>query len=443
MRKKILAMLFTISVASFATAESYLFTNGNLLTMRGDGPVDGEVLVQGGRIAAVGETSGASDENLTVIDMAGGYLIPGLAEMHAHVPRPGGDGAYTEDVLFLWAAHGITTARGMLGHASHLPLREDLRSHRTFGPRLITSGPSFNGSSVSSPEQAQAMVREQHAAGYDFLKIHPGLTAAEYDAMADTARELVIPFAGHVPVDVGLMRALEQGQSSIDHTDGYVHALVPSLGLATPGSGSGFGVGLIEAVDLERLPSLVEATRRAGTWIVPTETLLENFAGDLHELLLRPEIPFIPPELLAHYRRAISQRENDEAALRLLDLRRIITLALHEGGVEMALGSDSPQIFNVPGFSIHRELQSMVAAGLSPLEAIALGTVNPARFFGMEDEFGRIAPGLAADLVLLGSDPLEDIRNTSDIRGVMVRGRWLGAEERQAGLADIAQRYAD
>ncbi len=443
MYKKMLAVLPMLWVAGFAAAESYLFTNGNLLTMSGDGLVGGEVLVQGERIVAVGEISGVSEENLHVIDMAGGYLMPGLAEMHAHVPRPDRDQAYMEDVLFLWAAHGITTVRGMLGHATHLTLREDIRTHRIFGPRLITSGPSFNGSSVSSPEQASHMVREQQAAGFDFLKIHPGLTLAEYTAVAKTARELGMPFAGHVPVDVGLIRALEQGQISIDHTDGFVHALVPNLTPTTPGFGSGFGVGLIDQVDLSRLPSLVDATWKTGTWIVPTETLLENFAGDLDELLRRPEVRFIPPELLARYERAISQRENDDAAARLLELRKVITLALHEGGVELLLGSDSPQVFNVPGFSIHRELQSMVAAGLSPFEAIAIGTMSPARFFGMDDEFGRIAPSLAADLVLLGSDPLKDIRNTSDIRGVMVRGKWLDAKERQARLTDIVQRYVE
>ena len=441
---KLLPLILTIlAAAGPAAAESRLFVNGHLLTMSGDGVSQGEVLVEGERIVVVGDIPANAKQGATVIDMHGGTLMPGLAELHAHVPRPDRDPAYAREVLFLWAAHGITTVRGMLGHATHLALREDILAHRAFGPRLITSGPSFNGGSVSSAEQAEAMVREQHAAGFDFLKIHPGLTLAEYDAMAETARELGMEFAGHIPVDVGLIRALERGQMSIDHTDGFVHALVPDLTPATPGFESGFGVGLIDQVDLERLPSLVAATRQAGTWIVPTETLLENFAGNLDEMLGRPEVRYIPPELLARYERAISRRDNDDAASRLLDLRRIITLALHEGGVELLLGSDSPQIFNVPGFSIHRELQSMVAAGLSPLEAIAIGTVSPARFFGMENEFGRIAPGLAADLVLLGSDPLEDIRNTSDIRGVMVRGRWLGEKERQAGLADIAQRYAE
>ena len=446
MHKKLLPAILTILTiltAGPAAAESWLFVNGHLLTMNGDGVSRGKVLVEGERIVAVGDIPDEAGKGAAVIDMAGGHLMPGFAELHAHVPRPDRDPAYMEDVLFLWAAHGITTARGMLGHATHLALRDDIRAHRAFGPRLITSGPSFNGNSVSSPEEAASMVREQHSAGFDFLKIHPGLTLAEYGTMAETARDLGMPFAGHIPVDVGLLRALEQGQASIDHTDGFVHALVPELTPATPGFGSGFGVGLIDRVDMDRLPSLVEATRQAGTWIVPTETLLENFAGDLDEMLGRPEVRFIPPELLARYERAISQREDDEAATRLLDLRRFITLALHEGGVELLLGSDSPQIFNVPGFSIHRELQSMVAAGLSPLEAIAIGTVSPARYFGMENEFGRIAPGLAADLVLLGGNPLEDIRNTSDIRGVMVRGRWLGEEERQAGLADIARRYAE
>lgn len=443
MLPKVIPILLAMLATGTVQAESYLFANGHLLTPNGGEPSQGEVLVEGERIVAVGKVSGIAPETVNRIDMAGGYLMPGLAEMHAHVPRPDLDRAYTEDVLFLWVAHGITTARGMLGHATHLGLRREVQAHRVFGPRIVTSGPSFNGNSVSSPEQAASMVREQHAAGFDFLKIHPGLTLAEYHALAESARTLGMPFAGHVPVDVGLMRALAQGQSSIDHIDGFVHALVPGLTPATPGYGSGFGVGLVDRAEMGRLASLVEAARQAGTWIVPTETLLENFAGDLDELPARPEVRYLPQPLLERYRRAIAQRENTGQASRLVELRKVLMHRLHEGGVGLLLGSDSPQIFNVPGFSIHRELQAMVAAGISPADAIAAGTINPARFFGMEEEFGRIAPGLAADLVWLGSNPLEDIRNTSDIRGVMVRGRWLGGEERQARLAAIAERLAE
>lgn len=443
MTPSILSAVLMLLLAGASQAQTYLFTNGHLVTMGERGLIEGEVIVEGMRIVAVGDLSSVSRDHLTVIDMHGGYLMPGLAEMHAHVPRGDRDEAYMRDVLFLWLAGGITTARGMLGHESHLRLREDLMAHRELGPRLITSGPSFNGNSVSSPEQAMEMVRAQHKAGYDFLKIHPGVPRDAYDALASTARELGMTFAGHVPVDVGLLWAIEQGQTTFDHVDGYVHALVPDLTSETPGYGSFFGVGLVDQVDLERLPSLVDATREAGAWVVPTETLLENIAGDLDELLSRPEIAFLPKELLEAYKRNVVGGGADSNAAKLVGLRKTIIRALHEGGAELLLGSDSPQIFNVPGFSIHRELESVVAAGLSPFEAIATGTVNAARFFGMEDEFGRISEGLAADLILLGGNPLEDIRNTSDIQAVMVRGRWIDGDERTRRLNEISERYAE
>lgn len=116
---------------------------------------------------------------------------------------------------------------------------------------------------------------------------------------------------------------------------------------------------------------------------------------------------------------------------------------LHEAGVGVLLGSDSPQIFNVPGFSIHRELAAMVAAGLTPQDALLAGTVAPARFFGRSDDFGRLRVGLAADLVLLAEDPTADIGHTRSIRGVMVRGRWLDRAALDEQLQGIAARYAD
>ena len=431
-----------LSFAPIAQSEPMLFTNGHLVTMVDDQATDQELLVEDGRIADVG--SNLSRDGATIIDMQGGYLMPGLAEMHAHVPHPNQSRQYRDDVLFLWVANGVTTARSMLGHPEHLTLQQQIQRHEVLGPRLITSGPSFNGRSVSSPEQAAAMVRAQKQTGYDFLKLHPGLTRAEFDAMADTAHELGIPFAGHVPLEVGLRHALSKGQRTIDHVDGYVRALVSNFGPETPGYQSSFGVGLTEQVDLSLLPELVAATRAAKAWVVPTQTLLDNYATDVDELSSRAEARYLPPQLLANYRRAITNRRgNQEADTALVKLRLSIINALQRGGVGLLLGSDSPQIFNVPGFSIHRELQSIVAAGLSPYEAIATGTVNVARFFGMRDEFGQLRPGLVADVVLVEDNPLEHIEHAQRIRGVMVRGRWLDAGELSQRLADIARRYQD
>ena len=445
MRPRSLARVSTIALlllSSFAASgkSEYLFKNGQLITMVSPDPIRADLLVRDGHITTIGPDLSTSAEAI-VIDMKGGYLMPGLAEMHAHVPAPSQGIQYRDDVLFLWIAHGITTVRGMLGHPDHLTLRQALLDHRVLGPRLITSGPSFNGNSVSSPAQAVEMVQAQQAAGYDFLKIHPGLTLAEYDAMAEEAGLQRIGFAGHVPVAVGLSHALDRRQRTIDHLDGYLAALVPNPDAHGQGARGGFGIGLTPHVDSTRLAGLVQRTHRAGTWVVPTQTLLENsWSGEsVEELIARPQNVYLPRNVLANYTRR-ARNPTSELGLEFLALRSRIIKALHDSGVGILLGSDSPQYFNVPGASIHRELQSMVAAGLTPYEALTTGTANPARFFDLEEEFGRLKPGLAADLVLLSKNPLEDIANSTTIEGVMIRGRWMDKRTREAGLADIARR---
>lgn len=436
-----LLVTLAMTLPGIAVAESHLFRNGTLLTMTPSGAVEADLRVQDQRIAAIGqELAPAADD--VVVDMRGGYLMPGLAEMHAHVPAPDQGRQYRDDVLFLWVANGITTARGMLGHPEHLELRRALATHQVLGPRLFTSGPSFNGDSVSSPSQARAMAREQAAAGYDFLKIHPGLTRAEYDAVADEARRLGLPFAGHVPEDVGLAHALEQGQATIDHLDGVFAYLA---GAAEADAGL-FGIGLAGRIDLGRLSTLADRLKAADAWLVPTETLLENLAAvdGVTALLERPETAYLPPPLRRRYREAVEQRgPGGVDPARALALRKEVLGRLHEAGVGVLLGSDSPQIFNVPGFSIHRELAAMVDAGLTPQDALLAGTVAPARFFGRSDDFGRLRVGLAADLVLLAEDPTADIDHTRSIRGVMVRGRWLDRAALDEQLQGIAARYAD
>src|SRR5690606_37568437 len=117
----------------------------------------------------------------------------------------------------------------------HLALRERIRRHQVLGPRLYTSGPSLNNQTATSPEATARLVREQAAAGYDFVKVHPGPSRAAYDAAVEAARQSGVRLAGHVPADVGLQRALEARQATVDHLDGYVDALVPAAQRANPG----------------------------------------------------------------------------------------------------------------------------------------------------------------------------------------------------------------
>jgi imidazolonepropionase-like amidohydrolase len=315
-------------------------------------------------------------------------------------------------------------------------LREKIDAGEILGPRLVTSGPSFNGSSVTGPAQAAAMVEEQFKAGYDFLKIHPGLSLAEFDAIARAANERGMPFAGHVPEDVSVQQALAAGIATIDHLDGYMPALVVANDDPTGGYGGFFGVYLAEFADESAIDTIAAATADKGVWNVPTETLFEQLlsAEGSQRLADRPEMKYMPPGTLENWKLAKAQTMDDpqynaQTVARAIELRRKLIIALHRTGAGLLLGSDAPQVFNVPGFSVHRELAMMVDAGLSPFEALQTGTVYPASFLNIEDRIGTVQTGLDADLLLLDGNPLEDIANSRRVHGVMLRGRWLSRRE--------------
>ena len=416
------------------------FTNVNVISMLEEGvQPDQVVVVHGDTIASIGSEL---PPNAQIIDGQGKFLIPGLAEMLANVPD---DPDYRDDVLFLWLAHGVTFVRGMLGHQSHLQLREQLLSGEVLGPRLATAGPAFSGRTISGPSSSASNARRQKKAGYDFLKIHPGLSRDEFDILAFTAKDVDIPFGGHVTERMGLAESLEAGQRWIDHLDGYMQALVPDVASYPREAASPFGMDLAPYVDRSLIEGVVAQTVDSGAAVVPTETLLENFANAARwqEMARREQFRYVPQELRESYVRSLSgaaEARGANVAAQALTIRKALIKALHDAGVPVLLGSDSPQVFNVPGFSAHRELESMVAAGLTPFEALAAGTTAPAAFFETA-EWGAIEPGRAADLVLLGANPLDDITNSRTIEGVMVRGRWLDRAELDAGLAALEAKY--
>ena len=407
------------------------FTNVSIIPMDRAGVFSGmTVLVQGDRITAVraGEKPPA---RATILDGTGKFLMPALAEMHAHVPGGNAPDAAIERVMALYAANGLATIRGMLGHPRHLELREKLRRGDIIGPELFTSGPSFNGQSAPAPAAAVKMVLAQKQAGYDFLKIHPGLSRATFDALAEAAAGAGITFSGHVPAEVGLARALEAKYRTIDHLDGYVEALA-----ASQAASDFFGVNLAKMADESKLADLVARTKAAGTWMVPTQNLMENVVGEItaDALKQRPEMRYesAPAEVIdkwAALKAQLAAKYTADERRHFINLRRRIIIALHKAGVPFLLGVDAPQMWNVPGFSTHRELQSLVAAGLTPFQALQTGTVNVAKFFGREATAGTIAAGKTADLLLLEGNPLADIANTAKISGVMLKGRYYTQAE--------------
>ena len=294
--------------------------------------------------------------------------------------------------------------------------------------------PSFNGNSVTSPETATQMVKDQKAAGYDFLKIHPGVSRASFDAMDATADSLGITYSGHVPLDVGLQRALEAKYATIDHLDGYVEALAP---VGSPASQT-FGLNLPLTSDESKIPGSGGEDQSVWRGQVPTEILLENWLGphSAETMAAWPEMKSALPGEVQKWTEIKKKFEEvpREAREKLIAIRRRLIKDMHAAGVTILLGSDAPQIWNVPGFSAHRELGTYVASGLTPYQALVTGTRNVAAFFKVEKEAGTVATGKRADLVLLDADPLADISNTMKIAGVMMGGRWMSREEIQRRL---------
>ncbi len=443
------ALLFS-TIAAAQESESYAFVGVHVVSMEANDVLrDQTVLVSSDRIAALGAAGNVEiPGDAVVIEGEGRYLMPGLTEMHGHVPGSD-DSQYLEDVLFLYVANGVTTVRGMQGQPGHLELRAQLASHEILGPRFITSGPGLNGNRVDGPDDARRLVLEQAQAGYDFIKLLRGLSRAEFDAAVEAGAEVGIALAGHVSEDVGVGRALEARQATIDHLDGYIQYLVPSqadLANREPGF---YGVNLLDLVDEDRLIQAAIDTREAGVWIVPTQALVEHVAmpsPTAQERAAGPAMAYMPPEIvqgwIASKERILGTiSEIPAGGSRLQEIRRRLIKAMHDEGVRLLLGSDAPQIFSVPGFSLHQELGLIVDAGLSPYEALRTGTVAPAEFFAAEDEFGRIRAGLAADFILVEGNPLENVAAASRPHGVMVRGVWLDRARLDEGLAAIAARH--
>ncbi len=375
--------------------------------------------------------------------------MPGLADMHVHLSAGAGQpDDLTSQQLQLFLANGVTTIRNMIGKPEHLLLRDRVAKGELLGPSIYTAGPPLLGNNVSTPEAAERVVTEQKKAGYDLLKVHEGLSPETYAAIATTAKRVGIPFAGHVTATVGLKRALDAQQNSIEHLDGYLQAMVPDDSPVKPSPSQVVLGPVLNHIDESKLTSLAAATRKAGVWNDPTLTLFKLVVSDAkpEDLLQWPEMKYIPAKMREGFAKQKQSTMGNPAPAaerqRYLELRNKVLVALHAAGAKLLIGPDSPQFFLVPGFATHRELASFVEAGLSPYQAIEAATRNPAEYFAetmkTPRDFGTVEVGLRADLLLLDANPLQSVANLSKRAGVMVRGRWLPESDLRKMLDNIA-----
>ena len=440
MRTALCTLLLTAGVlavygSAAPTDRAVAFTNVTVVPMDSNRILpDQTVIVSVDRIMVMGPAATTpAPDGILEVDGRGKYLMPGLAEMHGHIPALTAPKDFIDDVLYLYVANGITTVRGMQGAPGQLELRAAAKRGDVIAPNLYLAGPGFTGQSVRTPEEAASMVRQQKAAGWDLLKVLGGLRLDVYDSMATTAKEVGIRFGGHVPAAVGVTHALTSGQDTFDHIDGFAEQL---NGVSGP-------------IDATALQNLVERTKAAGASIVPTLVVWETLRGPvtLQSRTSLPELRYMPRDTVEQWTKSLDMRLrspefNPTRAKQYIENRLRILRSLHEAGVTVLLGSDAPQQFNVPGFSIHHEMTRMLDAGMSTFDVIKSGTASVGHHFASKDSFGTVAVGQRADLILLDANPLENVANVTRRSGVMVRGRWLPEPDLQARLRQIAERHA-
>ena len=422
--------LCALLLAPPLAAQDIAITNVNVIAMDDDVvKSDYVVLIRNGIITAVEPRARARiPANTQRIDGHGGYLVPGLADMHVHIQQRSDLDAYL--------AYGVTTVANMGSPDSRiLRLRRDsIRAGQMLGPELFVGyfmdGPGRMGG-VATTDSARIAVARADSLGYDFIKAYNSLTAEQFDAIMSEAKQRRMAVVGHGVRSVGLEKAFAAGQSMVVHAEEFMYT------------------ELQRRTDGEGVPRVVELTRQSGAFVIPNLSAFDAIARQwgkpavVEAFLQQPEAKSLP----AYWVNAWKERDyvrrngNIDAANAFLPK---LTLALHKAGVPLVAGSDSPVIPGLfPGASLHEDMRLLVNAGLSPYDAIAAATRNAgefaARHLRSKERFGLVKPGYRADLLLVRGNPLEDVARLKDADGIMVRGRWMSRADLNS-LRDAASR---
>jgi len=410
----------------------------------------------------------SADEKISVsksIDATGKYLIPGLWDFHVHLTY---DDRFDETMPALFLSYGITSVRDTGGLMRNvLPVVEAMRAENAIAPRVFFAGPLLDGRFVvydgndrpeigvqnATPQQARETIANLKGQGVDFIKVYEMVSPDVFLAMVETANELALPIDSHVPLS---MRASIAGPSvdSIEHlrnieldcaSDSAELHEARLERLKNPERLSGFELRsslhslqrlpAVENYDEERCDRTIGAL--ASTMMVPTLRLNSfNLAppfrkGDWQDALAR-----IPTEVRQDWAVSAEQlaANPSEEFNRFAEWSLFLVKRMHAAGVPIGAGTDTPIFLAVPGFSLHSELEFLVQAGLSPLDALKAATVRPAEYFSLQHKMGTIDVGRVADLVLLDANPLEDIANTRSISAVVTKGRFMTANDLKALL---------
>jgi hypothetical protein len=412
-----------------------IFANVNVLTMRTKELLRKHaVVVRNGLIAEVKPmTSVQIATDATVIDGQGGFLMPGLADMHVHVMAP--------DAFLSFLAYGVTTVANLNGSPTFLRWRQLLADGELTGPNLYTTGPSVDGRALNptfvtarTPEQARAIVADQKRRGYDWIKVYSTLKPEVYYAILAAAKDQEIAVVGHLPLFMRDPADLKRGLGMVAHGEEFVG-------------------GLFRGLNPERIPRITRSVKEAGITVTPNlvaYTIMLTSVRELNRVLDDPECAYLSPAAWSEWLPRNNRYSNRDARTfgpgveaGHAFMARFIK-AFNDAGVPLLIGTDT-EVLGFPGRSTHEEIHELAGAGLSPYDALSAATRNAGDFVVKTvpgaQAFGTVAVGQRADLILLSANPLENLANLKQLTGVMVRGRWWPSTRIAEMREEVARRY--
>jgi hypothetical protein len=390
-------------------------------------PMDGarvlahqNVVIAGERIVRV-EPTREAPRAARVVDGRGKFLLPGLADMHVHV--------LGEADLPMFIGNGVLTVRDLNGSPETLDWRARIVGGSLVGPRLIVSGPMIAGPMIpwrnkvvaKTAAEAEATVLAQKAAGYDQIKIYDGISKEVFDAAIATAKRVGLLSTGHIPDSVGFAGVLASGMTGLEHLDKTVFAVFR------------------HNLDTLGIPPIADSIKRSGMWATPTLAVMTQFAkmatGGFDSLMNRPEALASPKEEREFWTSVSSRlKGNRQLAAGVkynpwTDFQLKLAGALARAGVPLMAGTDMPNGVMAPGYSLHDELDALAEAGLTRYQVLEAATSAPARFMRQSTDWGTVARGQRANLLLVDGNPLDRLTVLRNPAGAVVEGRWLDRAE--------------
>ncbi len=476
-----LLYFFLLIVLAACQSNEILFENAicikNISTID---PTDGlkenqTVIIKNGKINKIidSETLILSKEN-TIIDGSGKYLIPGLWDAHVHF-------AYIEalapSMFDLFLSYGITSVRDTGGNVDFVKAWKDKAlANPTGTPRVMMAGPLldgepnvYDGSDPGHPELsvglasvADVVTQVNMLVGkdVDLLKAYEMLTPEQFIKVNELAKANKLKVTGHVPLSMDVISASNAGLNSMEHMRNLeiscasnadelweARKKILAEGAAETGATLRSKIhtaqrGLaVKNYDETKANEVLAVLKKNETWQIPTLTLNTLFSGRYYA---RPDYQesyaYLPDSIGRIWKensKILANSPVEEVRKNWEDWNLMMAGKIHQTGIDMMAGTDTPIALLTPGLSLHEELMVLVKAGLSPLEALRTATINPAKYFNMENELGSIKETMWADLLILDQNPLDDIQHTKSIHTVIKQGKVFGRKELDAILQKL------